>query len=228
MSLRARRRHTHWRRAQMVAPQWCQGWWRLAHAVPSPNVDARPLPRDVSLVVVHSISLPPGVYGGAEVEAFFTNRLDLKAHPYYERLHDVRVSAHFFVRRTGAVVQFASCDARAWHAGVSSWAGRARCNDFSIGIELEGLEGTAFERAQYVALATLLTALRDVYPVAAVVGHEHIAPGRKRDPGSAFEWRQLWSRTRWPRRLFDHALHAAAQAVAPSPMVNLGTTKPIA
>jgi N-acetyl-anhydromuramoyl-L-alanine amidase len=144
-----------------------------------------------SLAIVHSISLPPGEYGGDAVQQLFTNRLDLRAHPYYARLEGLRVSAHFFIRRDGKVLQFVSCDDRAWHAGESHWRGRDNCNDWSIGIELEGLEGLCFERAQYRALARLLTAVATRYPVREAVGHEHVAPGRKRDPGERFDWRRL-------------------------------------
>ena len=143
------------------------------------------------MAIVHSISLPPGEFGGDAVERFFTNRLDTSAHPYFEEISAQRVSAHFFVRRQGAVVQFVSCDERAWHAGVSQWNGRDNCNDWSIGIELEGLEGQRFERAQYRALIRVLHALRVRYPLAEVVGHEHVAPLRKADPGARFEWLRL-------------------------------------
>jgi len=153
----------------------------------------------VTLVVLHSISLPPGQFGGDDVERFFTNRLDTNAHPYYEALRGVRVSAHFFIRRDGRVLQFVSCDQRAWHAGESSWGGRAQCNDFSIGIELEGLEGGRFDAAQYTALARLLRSLVQRYPlIEQVVGHEHIAPGRKADPGPGFEWARVCRCARWP------------------------------
>lgn len=146
----------------------------------------------IDLVVLHSISLPPGRFGGPEVEDFFRNRLDTTAHPYFAQLRDTKVSAHFFVRRTGEIVQFVSCDDRAWHAGASQWQGRAQCNDFSIGIELEGLDdGTLFTGTQYRALARLLRALAHAYVVREVVGHEHIAPGRKADPGSGFDWHRL-------------------------------------
>lgn len=179
---------------------WRSGWWRHARHVPSPNFGARPAGARVTLAVVHSISLPPGRYGGDEVERFFTNRLDHAAHPYFEALRGVQVSAHFFVRRDGRVLQFVSCAERAWHAGASQWAGREQCNDFSLGIELEGLEGGSFETAQYAALARLLRALAQRYPIEEVVGHEHIAPGRKGDPGPAFDWvglaRALGSRPR--------------------------------
>lgn len=145
----------------------------------------------MTLVVVHSISLPPGEYGGDDVECLFTNRLDTSAHPFYAGLRGLHVSAHFFVRRDGRMVQFVSCDERAWHAGVSSWRGRENCNDWSVGIELEGLEGQTFEPGQYRQLAVLLRALAGRYPIEEAVGHEHVAPGRKRDPGCGFDWAAL-------------------------------------
>ena len=145
----------------------------------------------MSLAIVHSISLPPGEYGGDAVERLFTNRLDTRAHPYYARLEGLKVSAHFFVRRDGKVLQFVSCDDRAWHAGQSRWRGVDDCNNWSIGIELEGLEGMTFERAQYRALVRLLRAVASRYPVREAVGHEHVAPARKRDPGDGFAWRWL-------------------------------------
>lgn len=147
----------------------------------------------MSLLVVHSISLPPGVYGGPEIEQFFTNRLDWDAHPYFATIRGMRVSAHFLVRRDGGVVQFVSCDRRAWHAGASSWRGRENCNDFSVGVELEGLEGERFEPPQYEALADLAVALGRRYPIEDVAGHEDIAPGRKGDPGGGFDWPLLRS-----------------------------------
>ena len=170
---------------------WREGWWRHAHRVRSPNVNARPAGEVVDLVVIHSISLPPGVYGGNAIERLFTNRLDCSAHPYFAQLEGLKVSAHFVIRRDGRSVQFASTEARAWHAGVSTWRGRDNCNDRSIGIELEGLEGERFDNAQYCALARLLRALRRRYPIADVVGHEHVAPGRKADPGARFDWPRL-------------------------------------
>jgi AmpD protein len=145
----------------------------------------------VSLVVVHSISLPPGEYGGDAIERLFTNRLDVGADPSFEALRGLEVSAHFLIRRDGEVVQFVSCEDRAWHAGRSAWRGRGNCNDWSIGVELEGLEGLGFEAVQYRQLARLLRTLVRHYPLAEVVGHEHVAPGRKRDPGSGFDWRGL-------------------------------------
>jgi AmpD protein len=190
---------------------WQDGWWLPAQRRPSPNFNPRPRDERIDLAVVHSISLPPGHYGGDEVERFFTNRLDHAAHPYFAGLRDLRVSAHFFVRRNGLVLQFVSCDERAWHAGASSWAGREQCNDFSIGIELEGLEGGAFDPAQYAALTRLLRAVARRYPIAAVVGHEHIAPGRKGDPGSGFDWRSLRLRLPWPA-------HALAPICVPRAM----------
>jgi AmpD protein len=167
------------------------GWLAMARHCPSPNFGPRPDGLPIDLVVVHSISLPPGEYGGDAIERLFTNRLDWDAHPYYGAIRGLEVSAHFLVRRDGELLQFVSCDARAWHAGASSWRGRADCNAFSIGIELEGLEGERFEPAQYDALAQLLAALQVRYPIAAIVGHEHIAPGRKNDPGAGFDWAWL-------------------------------------
>lgn len=140
---------------------------------------------------MHSISLPPGEYGGGFIEDLFLGRLDPAAHPYFEGLRGLRVSAHFLVRRNGEVLQFVSGDRRAWHAGPSAWRGIDNCNDRSIGIELEGLEGSRFEPAQYAALARLLRALSRRYPLRDVVGHEHVAPGRKHDPGPGFDWHLL-------------------------------------
>ena len=142
----------------------------------------------MTLAIVHSISLPPGCFDGDAVERLFTNRLDCDAHPYYAVLRGLRVSAHFFIRRDGEVMQFVSADDRAWHAGVSAWRGRENCNDWSIGVELEGLEGQTFEPAQYRQLGRLLRALSSRYPIDEVVGHEHVAPGRKADPGAGFDW----------------------------------------
>lgn len=182
---------------------WRAGWHGDARVVPSPNVGQRPAGLAVDLVVLHSISLPPGRYGGDAVERLFTNRLDAAAHPSFAALQGVEVSAHFLVRRDGRLLQFASLQARAWHAGVSHWRGRDNCNDFSVGIELEGLEGRRFSAAQYRALHGLLHALRRALPLREVVGHEHVAPGRKRDPGPGFDWARLARRLRgellvWP------------------------------
>ena len=175
----------------MKRASWHAGWWRHAVRLRSPNCNDRPPGEPVTLAIVHSISLPPGQYGGDAVARLFTNRLDVSAHPYFAPLEGLRVSAHFFVRRDGAVMQFVSCDERAWHAGASRWRGREDCNDWSVGIEMEGLEGEPFARAQYRALGRMLRALARRYPIAEVVGHEHVAPGRKGDPGARFDWRAL-------------------------------------
>lgn len=167
------------------------GWLRPAPAVtrlPSPNVDARPPGAQVSLLVVHNITLPPGEFGGPYVADLFLNRLDLGAHPWFARLAGLRVSAHFFIRRDGDIVQFASVYDRAWHAGVSRFQGRERCNDFSVGVELEGTDHLPYTDAQYAVLAELAQRLRARLPIRAAWGHEDIAPGRKTDPGPAFDW----------------------------------------
>ncbi len=172
---------------------WSGGWLAVARRCESPNVGPRPAGVAVDLAVIHSISLPPGHYGGDAIERLFTNQLDWTAHPYFETLRGLTVSAHFLIRRDGALVQFVSCDERAWHAGRSSWRGRGGCNDCSVGIELEGLEGDRFEPAQMAVLAALLKAIDARRPLAAVVGHEHVAPGRKHDPGPGFDWAALRS-----------------------------------
>jgi AmpD protein len=140
---------------------------------------------------VHNISLPPGEYGGSGIIELFTNQLDPQAHPYYAGIHQHKVSAHFLIRRDGQLVQFVSCLKRAWHAGVSLWQNRERCNDFSVGIELEGSDFEAFTEAQYASLPTLLAALQLAYPIQAIVGHSDIAPGRKTDPGPFFDWQRI-------------------------------------
>ena len=170
---------------------WAQGWYRFARHAPSPNFGPRPPQAVVDLVVLHSISLPPGQYGGDGVQQLFSNQLDWDAHPYYGTIRGLEVSAHFYIRRDGALWQFVSGDERAWHAGRSHYRGRNNCNDDSIGIELEGLEGDRFEDAQYESLQALLAALPEAYPINAVTGHEHIAPGRKADPGAGFDWARL-------------------------------------
>lgn len=175
---------------------WRQGWWKGAMHLPSPNFGPRPAGLVVDLAVLHSISLPPGVYGGDAIERLFTNRLDWDEHPYFQGIRGLEVSSHFLVRRDGAVQQFVSCDDRAWHAGRSAWQGRENCNDWSVGIELEGLEGDTFEPAQYKALMPLLRALCQHYPIAHLVGHEHIAPGRKIDPGPGFDWDRMRAQLR--------------------------------
>jgi N-acetyl-anhydromuramoyl-L-alanine amidase len=184
---------------------WNEGWWAGAHHVPSPNHGSRPAGEAITLVVLHSISLPPGIYRGDAVRRLFTNTLDWDAHAYYQGIRGLQVSAHFFIRRSGRVLQFVSCERRAWHAGASSWRGREGCNDFSIGIELEGLEGERFEQAQYLALAPLLARLSRRYPLQDVAGHEHVAPQRKHDPGPGFDWQQLRGLMRQPS-LLDRAL----------------------
>lgn len=164
------------------------GWCEQALCVPSPNFDARAADTTIDLLVIHNISLPPGEFGGPYIPNLFTNQLDCNAHPYFDQLRSLRVSAHFLIRRNGDVIQFVSANDRAWHAGVSNFCGRERCNDFSIGVELEGTDFQAFEMAQYDTLAALTLALTLRYPLAHVTGHEHIAPGRKTDPGPFFDW----------------------------------------
>lgn len=192
-----------------AAGAWRDGWYAHARRLDSPNCDARPPGAEVDLLVLHSISLPPGRYGGTEVQQLFTNRLDWDAHPYFGTIRGLKVSAHFFVRRDGALWQFVSCSMRAWHAGVSSYRGRERCNDDSIGIELEGLAGEGFEDAQYESLAALCAALAQRYPIAHVAGHEHVAPGRKDDPGAGFRWNALERRLGWKPGFFPAARIAA-------------------
>lgn len=164
------------------------GWTRDAVGMPSPHHDARPDGATIDLLVIHNISLPPGEFGGPGIADLFLGRLDCDAHPYYERLRGLRVSAHFLIRRDGAVLQFVSCLDRAWHAGQSEWRGRTCCNDFSLGIELEGTDDTPFEDRQYARLARLARSLFARYPIVDVTGHSDIAPGRKTDPGPCFDW----------------------------------------
>ena len=156
--------------------------------VASPNCDERPPGSRIELLVIHAISLPPGEFDGPGIEQLFLNCLSPVDHPYYAGLAHLKVSAHFLVRRGGALVQFVPCTKRAWHAGASSWRGRARCNDFSIGIELEGCDEAPFEAPQYESLARLTRACRQAYPITDIVGHSDIAPGRKTDPGPHFDW----------------------------------------
>lgn len=164
------------------------GFLPEARFITSPNCEERPPGAAVSLLVIHNISLPPRQYGGDGVLEFFSNRLDPQAHPYYRLIAGLRVSAHFFIRRDGEIIQFVSCHQRAWHAGASAWKGRERCNDFSIGIELEGSDSDPFADAQYTALAGLTLALKEAYPITDIIGHSDIAPGRKTDPGPHFDW----------------------------------------
>ena len=165
-----------------------------ADFIASPNCDDRPEGCQPELVVIHGISLPPGEFGGPWIERLFTNNLPAAAHPYFATIEGLRVSAHALIRRDGRIIQFVPFDRRAWHAGESSWRGRARCNDYSVGIELEGTDGTSYEDAQYSSLAMLLVALIDAYPALSeetVAGHSDVAPGRKTDPGLAFDWARL-------------------------------------
>ncbi len=170
------------------------GWLQPARRVPSPNQDDRPAATDISLIVIHAISLPPGQFGGPAIDDFFTNRLDVSAHPYFQEIQSLRVSAHLLIRRDGQVVQYVAFDKRAWHAGVSRYQGRERCNDFSIGIELEGSDEAPFAESQYQTLNALIPLLRQHYPhidAQAIAGHCHVAPGRKTDPGPHFDWSRL-------------------------------------
>ena len=181
------------------------GWVRGARALPSPNFEARPVGATPSLIVIHNISLPPGQFGGGAIADLFLNRLDCDAHPYFDaHLRGLRVSSHFVIRRDGDLEQFVSCNERAWHAGVSNFFGRERCNDFSIGIELEGADDQPFEPAQYATLAALIAALRDHYPIEALAGHSDIAPGRKTDPGRHFDWARLQCDTALADRYFPY------------------------
>jgi AmpD protein len=159
-----------------------------ARFVASPNADERPPGTRIELIVVHAISLPPGKFGGPAIEALFLNTLDTAAHPYFSTLEGLRVSAHFLIRRSGHLMQFVPCVRRAWHAGVSQWRGRSACNDFSVGIELEGSDDQPFEPAQYSTLANLARALERAYPIVDIAGHSDVAPGRKTDPGPCFDW----------------------------------------
>jgi len=178
------------------------GFAENAQFIVSPNFDDRalhtgcadtaPATEDgISLIVIHNISLPPSQYGGNGIIELFTNQLNPDEHPYYAQIHTFKVSAHFLIRRDGALIQFVSCLNRAWHAGVSNWQGRERCNDFSVGIELEGSDFEAFEAVQYQTLNNLITAIRKAYPIQSIVGHSDIAPGRKTDPGPYFDWQQV-------------------------------------
>jgi AmpD protein len=173
---------------------WRGGWLEAARHVPSPNFNARPAHVSVDLLVVHNISLPPGEFGGQGIEQLFTNTLNSAEHPYYATIASLEVSAHFLIRRDGEIVQFVSVDNRAWHAGQSLWCDRDNCNDFSVGIELEGTDDLPYEEIQYTQLQRLVDALRRYFPrldADAVVGHSDIAPGRKTDPGPAFDWSRL-------------------------------------
>ncbi|OEZ58932.1 1,6-anhydro-N-acetylmuramyl-L-alanine amidase AmpD [Duganella sp. HH105] len=169
-------------------PPGADGWWPQAIRYDSPHADDRPDPADITLLVVHNISLPGGSYGGPHVSDLFTGRLDYNTDPSFADLRGLKVSSHFFIRRDGRVMQYVSANDRAWHAGLSVFRGREKCNDYSIGVELEGTDDSGFEPAQYEALAALTLALQSRYPLTDVQGHEHIAPGRKTDPGPLFDW----------------------------------------
>ena len=184
------------------------GWCDAAELLASPNFDARDPTVVVDLLVIHNISLPPGQFGGPFIADLFTNRLDFDAHPYFDQLRPLRVSAHFLIRRDGHVMQFVSANDRAWHAGVSRFGGRERCNDFSIGIELEGTDFAPFENAQYDTLKALTLALFTRYPLINVAGHLHVAPGRKTDPGPFFNWPRYASD--FARLAQCHAQHGIA------------------
>jgi N-acetyl-anhydromuramoyl-L-alanine amidase len=188
-------------------PLWQDGWYRFAHAMRSPNFGPRPEGALIDLIVIHSISLPPGEFGNGNVQRLFTNQLDWDAHPYFEGIRGLQVSSHFFIARSGALWQFVGCNDRAWHAGQSSYRGRDNCNDDSFGIEMEGLEGAAFETAQYETLASVCAALLAAYPIAHLAGHEHIAAGRKQDPGPGFDWSRLQQTLGMPSQYFPEALH---------------------
>jgi len=165
-----------------------EGWLSGVNRIDSPNHDARPAGTAITLVVIHAISLPPGQFGGNAVTELFTNRLDPQAHPYFASIAGHRVSTHFYIRRDGEITQFVPCGRRAWHAGTSCWQGRERCNDFSLGIELEGDDLTEFAPPQYQTLTSLLAVLRQHFPIESIAGHSDIAPGRKTDPGPYFDW----------------------------------------
>ena len=166
------------------------GLLAAAQYIPSPNFDERPEGAVIDLLVIHNISLPPGEFGGPGIVDLFTNRLDPGAHPYYRQIAEAKVSSHFLIRRDGDLIQFVSCMHRAWHAGQSQWRGRNRCNDFSIGVEVEGADDRVFADAQYAMLARLAAVLLKNYPIQGCVGHSDIAlpPGRKTDPGPHFDW----------------------------------------
>lgn len=179
------------------------GLLNAARYLPSPNCDPRPLGVSIDLIVIHGISLPPGTFGGAWIDALFTNTLDPNAHPYFAQIAALRVSAHVLIRRNGVITQYVPFTLRAWHAGTSAYAGRSACNDFSIGIELEGADTIPYTDAQYVALAALINTLWDTYPELQrrhLAAHSEIAPGRKTDPGPAFDWGYLRRLLQWNER----------------------------
>jgi N-acetyl-anhydromuramoyl-L-alanine amidase len=166
------------------------GYLDNAHFIASPNFDQRPPGVEISLLVIHNISLPPDKFDGNGVIELFTNQINPEEHPYYQTLCGLKVSSHFFLRRDGSITQFVSCNQRAWHAGVSCWQEKECCNDYSIGIELEGSDNIPFTNEQYNTLTMLTQCLCDHYPITDIAGHSDIAPGRKTDPGSCFDWQQ--------------------------------------
>ncbi|NKI72019.1 1,6-anhydro-N-acetylmuramyl-L-alanine amidase AmpD [Collimonas pratensis] len=192
------------------------GWCRPDEVVrqSSPNCDDRPAGSAIDLLLIHNISLPPGQFGGPYIADLFGNRLAYDAHPYFEQLRPLRVSSHFLIVRDGGVIQFVSANQRAWHAGVSSFEGCERCNDFSIGIELEGSDFEEFSVMQYGALAALTHALQLRYPLTAVAGHEHVAPGRKTDPGPFFDWAQ------YQQALAGHAPEISGKPILRFPAID--------
>lgn len=194
---------------RFALPLWQGGWYRFARSSESPNFGPRPAGACIDLIIIHSISLPPGEFDNGNVQRLFNNQLDWGAHPYFEGIRGLQVSAHFFIARSGALWQFVSCNERAWHAGESSYRGRANCNDDSIGIEMEGLEGFTFESAQYETLSSLCAALMQAYPIAHLAGHEHVAAGRKQDPGPGFDWTRLYQALAAPSAYFPGVLELA-------------------
>jgi AmpD protein len=191
-----------------TSPMWLDGWYRFSGRIDSPNFGPRPAGSKIDLIVLHSISLPPGEYGGDDVQRLFTNQLDWDKHPYFKSIEGMEVSAHFYICRNGDLRQFVSCNDRAWHAGLSSHLGRNNCNNYSIGIELEGIEGGDFEDNQYETLTGLCASIIQSYPIKHIVGHEHIAPGRKKDPGNGFDWALLQRALGLNTRCFpDAAVH---------------------
>ena len=191
---------------------WRDGWYQYARKLVSPNFGPRPANAQLDLIVIHSISLPPGEFDTGNVQRLFTNQLDWEENAYFRSIRGLQVSAHFFVGRAGQLWQFVSCNDRAWHAGESSYRGRSNCNDDSIGIELEGLEGLGFEAAQYETLCGLCAALIDHFPIAHLAGHEHVASGRKQDPGPGFDWLLLRSSLALPPQCFPLSMRHAADS----------------
>lgn len=171
--------------------QIINGWCNFAEKISSANFDARPKNTKINLIVIHGISLPPKVFRGHAVIDFFQNKLDINAHDYYKTIAHLKVSAHFFIRRRGRIIQLVSTENRAWHAGVSTWRNFEQCNNFSIGIELEGSDDLPYTNSQYINLNILITAIKNNYPIEDIVGHCDIAPGRKTDPGQFFDWTKI-------------------------------------